>query len=109
MKKIYLDLYSLSSGTTSITSSGSSSSSGSSPSSSLTDSNFTVKIICDSLNIRKSASFDSAIVGTVKKGDVFTIIETSNGLGRLKSVVGWISMGTDYVQKVTISSSGSMG
>ena len=91
---------SLSSGTTSISSSGSSSSS-------LTGSNFTIKIICDSLNIRQSDSFESAVVGTVKKGDVFTIVKTSNGLGRLKSGAGWISMGAAYVQKVTTSSSSS--
>ena len=83
---------SLSSRTTSISSSGSSSSS------SLTGSNFTVKIICASLNIRKSASFDSAIVGMVKKGEVFTIVETANGLGRLKSGASWISL--YYTQKI---------
>ena len=90
---------SLSSGTTSV----SSSSSTSSPT--VTESKFTVKIICDTLNIRKSASFSSDVVGTVKKGEVFTIVETSNGLGRLKSGAGWISMGTAYVEKTTTSSS----
>ena len=90
---------SLSNGTTSV----SSSSSTSLPT--VTESKFTVKIICDTLNIRKSASFSSAVVGTVKKGEVFTIVETSNGLGRLKSGAGWISMGTAYVEKTTTSSS----
>ena len=90
---------SLSSGTTSV----SSSSSTSSPT--VTESKFTVKIICDTLNIRQSASFSSDVVGTVKKGEVFTIVETSNGLGRLKSGAGWISMGTAYVEKTTTSSS----
>ena len=66
---------------------------------------FTVKVICNELNIRKEASFTSQVVGTVKKGDVYTIVEVSNGLGRLKSGVGWISMGTDYVEKVTVDSS----
>ena len=90
----------LSSGTTTISSSDSP---GESPS--LPESNFTVKVICDELNIRKEASFTSQVVGTVKKGEVYTIVEVSNGLGRLKSGVGWISMGTDYVEKVTVDSS----
>ena len=43
----------------------------------------------------------------IKKGEVYTIVEVSNGLGRLKSGAGWISMGTDYVEKVTTTSSSS--
>jgi N-acetylmuramoyl-L-alanine amidase len=68
-----------------------------------TSSSFLVEVICNSLNIRKSDNFDSAIVGTVKKGDVYTIVEVSNGLGLLKSYAsnrnGWISMGSSYVKK----------
>ena len=71
-----------------------------SSSQSLTGSNFTVKIKVDSLNIRQSASFDSKVVGTVKKGEVYTIVQVKNGLGLLKSGAGWISMGTAYVEKV---------
>lgn len=65
-----------------------------------TQETFKVKIICDSLNIRKVDSFDSAVVGTVSKGEVYTIVEVSNGLGLLKSGVGWISMGSAYAQKI---------
>ena len=61
---------------------------------------FKVKIICDELNIRKSASFDSAVVGTVKKDEVYTIVEVQNGLGKLLSGAGWISMGSKYVKKL---------
>ena len=61
---------------------------------------FLVKIICDELNIRKEASFDSKVVGTVKKNEVYTIVETKNGLGKLLSGAGWISMGSKYVKKV---------
>lgn len=64
---------------------------------------FTVKIKVDSLNIRKTASFDSPVVGTVKKGEVYTIVEQQNGLGRLKSGAGWISMGDKYVEKVGVT------
>ena len=69
----------------------------------LSGTNFRVRITTSILNIRKSASFTSSIVGTVKKGQVFTIIEVINGLGRLKSGVGYISMNTEYVEKVKVS------
>ena len=61
---------------------------------------FKVKVICNSLNVRQSDSFDSKVVGTVSKGEVYTIVQESNGLGKLKSGVGWISMGSAYIQKV---------
>lgn len=64
------------------------------------DTSFKVQIICNALTIRQSDSFDSKAVGTVYKNDVFTITQTSNGLGKLKSGAGWISMGSAYVQKV---------
>ena len=35
---------------------------------------------------------------SVKKGDVFTIVETQNGWGKLKSGAGWISLG--YTEKL---------
>ena len=60
---------------------------------------FLVKIICDELNIRKEASFDSKVVGVVKKDEVFTIVDQQNGLYKLKSGAGWISAGIKYVQK----------
>lgn len=39
------------------------------------DNSFLVEIICDELNIRQQADFNSKVVGTVKRGEVFTIIE----------------------------------
>lgn len=63
------------------------------------DNLFLVEIICDELNIRQQADFNSKVVGTVKKGDVFTIVEEKNGLGKLKSGVGYISMNTKYVKR----------
>lgn len=63
------------------------------------DNSFLVEIICDELNIRQQADFNSKVVGTVKKGDVFTIVEEKNGLGKLKSGVGYISMNTKYVKR----------
>lgn len=65
-----------------------------------TDNTFLVKIICDELNIRQKADFNSEVIGVVKKGEVFTIVDQQNGLYKLKSGAGWISAGTKYVQKI---------
>ena len=64
-----------------------------------TDKTFLVKIICDELNIRQKADFNSKIVGTVKRGEVYTIIQEENGLGKLKSGAGYISMNSKYIKK----------
>ncbi len=61
---------------------------------------FMVRIICDELNIRESASFDSKIVGVVKKGEAFTVTQEQNGLYKLKSGAGWISANSKYSQKI---------
>ena len=61
---------------------------------------FLVMIICDELNIRQKADFNSKVVGTVKRGEVYTIVDQQNGLYQLKSGAGWISAGTKYVQKI---------
>ena len=63
------------------------------------DNSFLVEIICDELNIRQQAGFNSKVVGSVKRGEVFTIVEEKNGLGKLKSGVGYISMNTKYVKR----------
>ncbi len=64
-----------------------------------TDNSFLVEIICDELNIRQKADFNSKVVGTVKRGEVYTIIQEENGLGKLKSRAGYISMNTKYVKR----------
>ncbi|MDE5977110.1 MAG: SH3 domain-containing protein [Turicibacter sp.] len=61
---------------------------------------FLVEIICDELNIREKADFNSKVVGVVTRGEVFTITEECNGLGRLKSGAGYISMHEKYVKKL---------
>ena len=53
---------------------------------------YTVRVIVDSLNIRSGAGTSYKVVGTVKKGGVYTIVEEKNGFGRLKSGKGWISL-----------------
>lgn len=63
------------------------------------DNSFLVEIICDELNIRQQADFNSKIVGTVKRGEVYTIIQEENGLGKLKSGAGYISLNSKYVKR----------
>lgn len=63
---------------------------------------YTVKITADSLNVRKGPSTGYAIVTTIKKGEVYTIVSESNGWGKLKSGAGWISLA--YTQKNGTSS-----
>ena len=65
-----------------------------------TTNSFLVEIVCDELNIRQSESFDSKVVGTVKEGEVFTVVDEQNGLYKLKSGAGWISANSKYVQKI---------
>ena len=63
-----------------------------------TTTSYLVRVTVDSLNVRKSPTTSSAIVTTVKKGGVYTIVEVSNGWGKLKSGTGWISL--DCTEKV---------
>lgn len=68
---------------------------------------YTVKVTTPVLNIRKGAGTNFAIVGSVKKGEVYTIVAESAGQGaskwgKLKSGAGWISL--DYVQKTSAGS-----
>lgn len=51
---------------------------------------FLVKVIIDDLNIRKTAGMGDNLTGKYTGKGVFTIVETSNGWGRLKSGAGWI-------------------
>lgn len=59
---------------------------------------YLVRINTDVLNIRKGASTNDAIVGNVKRNGVYTIVEESDGWGRLKSGAGWINLA--YTVKV---------
>ena len=64
-----------------------------------TSGGYLVKIVnCTTLNVRKGAGTSYEVVTTVKVGEAYTIVEESNGWGRLKSGVGWISLA--YTQKI---------
>lgn len=65
---------------------------------------YTVKVTTNVLNIRKGAGTNFATAGSVKKGEVYTIVAESAGQGaskwgKLKSGAGWISL--DFVQKTS--------
>ena len=64
-----------------------------------TDNPFLVEIICDKLSIRHKADFNSVVVGVVNRGEIYTITKEENGLGKLKSGAGYISMNPEYVRK----------
>lgn len=65
---------------------------------------YLVKVTTPVLNIRKGAGTNFATAGSVKKGEVYTIVAESAGQGaskwgKLKSGAGWISL--DFVQKTS--------
>lgn len=71
---------------------------------------YLVKVTTPVLNIRKGAGTNFATAGSVKKGEVYTIVAESAGQGaskwgKLKSGAGWISL--DYVQKTSAGSAPS--
>lgn len=60
--------------------------------------NYKVKITASVLNVRKGAGANYDISTTVKKNEVYTIVEEKNGFGKLKSGAGWISL--SYTSKI---------
>ena len=61
-------------------------------------SGYKVKITADTLNVRKGAGVSYKVVTQVKKNEVYTIVQESNGWGKLKSGAGWIKL--SYTKKV---------
>jgi len=59
---------------------------------------YLVKVTASALNIRKGAGTSHAIVGCIKDKGTYTIVEESNGWGKLKSGAGWISLA--YTKRV---------
>lgn len=60
---------------------------------------FLVEIICDRLHIRHNPDINSVVVGVVKSGEVYTITKEENGMGKLMSGAGYISMNPKYIRK----------
>ena len=59
---------------------------------------YLVKVTASALNIRKGAGTSHTIVGCIKDKGTYTIVEESNGWGKLKSGAGWISLA--YTKRV---------
>lgn len=56
------------------------------------DMSYRVKITASTLNVRGGVGINYPITTTVRKGEIYTITEESNGWGKLKSGAGWISL-----------------
>lgn len=59
---------------------------------------YKVKINTAVLNVRNGADTNYKINTTVKKNEVYTIVDEKNGWGKLKSGVGWIKL--SYTKKM---------
>lgn len=61
---------------------------------------FVVKVIVDSLNIRKGPGTNYDVAGSVKAGQAYTIVEVNGSWGKLKSGAGWINISSKYVKRI---------
>lgn len=59
---------------------------------------YTARVTANVLNVRSGPGTGYKVVTTIKKNEVYTIVEEKNGFGRLKSGAGWISL--KYVKLV---------
>lgn len=53
---------------------------------------YTVKITANVLNVRSGPGTNYKVTTSIKKNEVYTIVEEKNGWGKLKSGAGWISL-----------------
>lgn len=53
---------------------------------------YLVKVNTNLLNIRKGPGTNYGVAGTIRRNEVYTIVDESNGWGKLKSGAGWISL-----------------
>lgn len=56
------------------------------------DASFRVQIVNNAIYVIDGPSPNSNIVQTIYKGEVYTIVDTENGYGKLKSGSGWINL-----------------
>lgn len=63
---------------------------------------YKARVTCNVLNVRRGPGTNNTVIRTVRKNEVYTIMEEQNGWGLLKSYVskrnGWICL--DYVSKL---------
>lgn len=61
---------------------------------------YRVRILADSLNVRKAPTVNSPRVTYVKRGEVYTIVKDLGSWGKLKSGAGYISLSPKYVERI---------
>ena len=66
---------------------------------------FKVRVTADELNYRAEPNANAKCNGQIYKGQVFTITETQNGWGHLKSGAGWINL--KYTEVLEVVSDGT--
>ena len=59
---------------------------------------YKVKVTASALRIRRGPGLNYSIVGVIRRGEVYTIVETKNGWGKLKSGKGWIAL--EHTKKI---------
>jgi uncharacterized protein YgiM (DUF1202 family) len=59
---------------------------------------YLVKIEANALNVRNGAGSSYRVNTTVKKGQIYTIVDEKSGWGKLKSGAGWIDL--SYTKKM---------
>jgi N-acetylmuramoyl-L-alanine amidase CwlA len=59
---------------------------------------YKVRVTASALNIRKGPGTQHAVTGVITDKGVYTIVDTQNGWGKLKSGAGWISL--NYTTRV---------
>ena len=62
------------------------------------NSSYKVKITANLLNVRLDAGITSPVVGRVKKGTIYTILQTKDNWGKIDNPSGWISL--EYTEKI---------
>lgn len=62
---------------------------------------FLVKVTADELNIRSGPGVANRITGTIKDKGIYTIVDTKEDWGKLKSGMGWIHLG--YTERLNPS------
>ena len=59
---------------------------------------YKARVTANVLNVRTGPGTTYPVVQTIKKGEVYTIVDEKNGWGKLKSGVGWVYL--KYMQKI---------
>ena len=59
---------------------------------------YQVKITANLLNVRLDAGISNPIVGMVRKGSTYTILQTKDNWGKIDNPSGWISL--EYTEKI---------